>query len=386
MAPNAPNAPESNIATDETSATNKPSPMSIRTRLSFLLNPTQTPRLKAFDDTTMAPNASESNSATDATSDIPEFTLYNRLPTELQFKIWEATLPGPRVVEIKGGEPLSSECKAPSTLYVCRQSRLVASKFYVPSFAFGHQVPRTYFDFNIDTLYLRLHTDLFDGLNSIGIFIDSLWDMNPANGVRQVQTLAISLNSEYSMHSLGDGISDLADVLGWFGNIQHLTIVVGHFDRRPHDKEDILFIEPIDVFKTCHKYETFTKLFNSEDVLEVPLAVDFLNSFFSFMSPTEFERSLERSLERKRQDNREWNREIQEEYEEGSERECDFGDVPTPQVEYKVAVTRGWKSYLDCLREGHRRKIEEENDLALFDGKKIDEAQYVRLGGFSWGR
>src|SRR4051794_8755809 len=96
-------------------------------------------------------------------TDKPMFILFDRLPTEIRLKIWEAALPGPRVINIierrvkrkrhstvdppfptgldEGMLALWSSSKAPSTLFACRESHQVTSKFLVPSFAFASSIP-----------------------------------------------------------------------------------------------------------------------------------------------------------------------------------------------------------------------------------------------------
>jgi hypothetical protein len=293
------------------------------------------------------------------------FTLFNQLPIEIRLHIWEAALPGPRVIDMierrvkRKGDPafdppfpkgaqenvlvLWSHSKAPSTLFACRESHSVASKVLIPSFAFASSIPEIYFNFQIDTLYLRSDTFVFDDTKEFQYFIEEIESIYDIDHIRQVQNLAILLDPE----EVGAYHYQLAEVLGWFGNIQKLTIVVGHFDRENDDNGDILFIEAIDVIKTCHNYETFSpKPTQLHEILEASLPVN-------FVSTTE----LERSLEKNRQRNRRFKQELKD---EGAEEDVDLGDIPMPDIEYKSAVTGGLKSYLDILREGYQQKLMKE--------------------------
>lgn len=77
------------------------------------------------------------------------FTLFNELPIEIRLQIWTAALPGPRVINIREKRPagqtkdeeddndlfLSSDSKAPSMLFACKESRDVALEYYTPRFA-----------------------------------------------------------------------------------------------------------------------------------------------------------------------------------------------------------------------------------------------------------
>ncbi|KAH7311879.1 hypothetical protein BKA65DRAFT_157094 [Rhexocercosporidium sp. MPI-PUGE-AT-0058] len=147
------------------------------------------------------------------------FTCFKRLPLEVRLLIWEATLPGPRLVNIhqrplrktfldykeenghewppldrwtEGSEEidealleeaeyarmdvcsslgldgelpaafhdahllgLSSNCPPPNTTYACRESYGVVSRHYTKAFACSGSIPETFINFDVDTLFLR---------------------------------------------------------------------------------------------------------------------------------------------------------------------------------------------------------------------------------------
>jgi hypothetical protein len=269
------------------------------------------------------------------------FTLFNRLPIELRLKIWEAALPDPRVINIREKRSkktrlgrdmvaVASDTKAPSVLFACRESYSVASKFYIPSFAFADSIPETYFDFQRDTLYLRFDTfallswdDWFSGT------MDELEYLYDSANLKRVQNVAVLLDPNPDQITNIARPSRLANILFLFGNVKNLTLVLGHFDQEGDDQGDILLIEPIDVAKTCHSYETISsEPSQRQDVLDVPLNTN-------FVSMAELERSLE-----------EWKRLL----EEDSDKDEDLVQLPVPQIEYKSAVTAGLKRHLDYLR------------------------------------
>jgi hypothetical protein len=304
-------------------------------------------------------------------TDNPMFTLFNRLPTEIRLKIWEAALPGPRVISIierrvkrkghstfdprfptgaqEGMLALWSPSKAPSTLFACRKSHQITSKFLVPCFAFASSIPETYFDFRVDTLYLRFDTFVFHDTNEddneFQYFIHELESIYDTDHVLKVRNLAISLDPG----DIGARNYQLAWILSWFGNIQNLTIVVGHFDREDDGEGDILFVEAIDVLKTCQNYEAFSPIPPQlHEIPETPLAVD-------LVSKDELERSLE--------EQRQLTRCMKQEFMDQGVEVGDLGDIPMPLIEYKSVVTGGLKSYLDSLREEYQQKIEERKML-----------------------
>lgn len=132
--------------------------------------------------------------------------------------------------------------------------------------------------------------------------------------------------------------------------------MVGHFNRENDNEGDIIFIEAIDVVKTCQDYEAFSpKPTPLHELLETPLAVDLVSTD-----------ELERCLEEKRQMNHVFKQEFLEEGVEYGE----MGDIPMPHIEYRSVVTGGLKSYLDRLREEYQQKIEEKDNTKLLDGNR----------------
>ena len=274
----------------------------------------------------------------------PTFTLFDRLPLEIRLQIWEAALPGPRIIHLEKWQAsfdrsitfnvleISSNTKAPSMLFANRESRLVASQCYIPSFAFEGSTTKTYFNFQMDTLYFRLDTlDEMHELDSAVKDVESVYDTEQIFRVRNIAIL--SQDPEHY------GATHCAQCLGCFTNIQKFTLVIGHFARENDDKGDILFIEPIDVFDTCRNYENFAlQPEKPHEELEVFLPVILVSTA-----------KLETSLDEVRQ--QKWERIEQE--------NADRGDVPMPQIEYKSAVTSGLKKYLDDLRAGYQRRLAE---------------------------
>ncbi|KAF4630007.1 hypothetical protein G7Y89_g8135 [Cudoniella acicularis] len=191
----------------------------------------------------MTPAISNSDDPTSTSSHGPIFTLFNRLPIELQLKIWEAALPDPRVINIREQRlrktrrgrdmvGVTSDTKAPSVLFACRDSYSIASKFYIPSFSFADSIPETYFDHQRDTLYLRCDTfALFSYYDYFSETMDELEYLYDSANLKRVQNLAVLLDPDPDQ-VMNTGTPDrLANILFLFGNIKNLTLVLGHFYR-----------------------------------------------------------------------------------------------------------------------------------------------------------
>jgi hypothetical protein len=109
----------------------------------------------------------------------PSFTLFDKLPIEIRFSIWELALPEPRIVyieqvELRASAPqplprrrwdnqlwgIRTGCKPPTILFVNRESFSVASRHYQRAFACqnaSYPAPgfaQTWFDFSRDLLFI----------------------------------------------------------------------------------------------------------------------------------------------------------------------------------------------------------------------------------------
>ena len=302
----------------------------------------------------MTPAPSNHDDPTSTSSHALMFTLFNRLPIELRLKIWEAALPDPRVVNIREKRlrktrpgrdmvAVTSDTKAPSVLFACRESYSAASKFYIPSFAFSDSIPETYFDFQRDTLYLRFDTfALFPWDDCYSQTMDELECLYDSANLKRVQNLAVFLDPDPDQITNTAKPGRLANILVLFGNVKNLTLILGHFDQEGDDQGDILLMEPIDVTKTYHNYENISREPSQHrDVLDAPLNTN-------FVSTAELGRSLG-----------DWKRLL----EEDNDQDEDLGSLPMPQIEYKSAVTGRLKRNLDYLRNRRQQSIVERKEV-----------------------
>lgn len=158
------------------------------------------------------------------------FTLFPRLPRELQIKIWEHSLQPPRVVPrvIRAEYRVATDSFTYAfsilpTLEVCRLSRKVAQKVYLPLVP-GSASP-VYFNPNIDFLYC---TSLFDPVNPsptpLPLTRPVLPFLDPQANVSTVRFLV--LDRAYWIHRTTIDITCPIRELREFRNIQEIFLVV----------------------------------------------------------------------------------------------------------------------------------------------------------------
>ncbi|TVY41172.1 hypothetical protein LOCC1_G006672 [Lachnellula occidentalis] len=241
----------------------------------------------------------------------PALSKFPSLPAEIRCMIWEAALPGPRIVTIRqkvlertlgewiedegldeelfAGENkdddmlgITSDCKPPQILFVCKESYRVASKVYQRAFAMQASAmqasfPETYFDFKRDILYLRYDTLKYLALSyeknpNHPRELDELPDLLiNITDLEKVTNLAI-LVDPYAVDSPGNRSYDdatvltecVADVLAWSGAVSKLTLVVEHYKFEDHDDQStLLLMDPIDLHEGFNQFSSFIQEFHS---------------------------------------------------------------------------------------------------------------------------
>jgi len=127
----------------------------------------------------------------------PLFPKFLDLPTELRRQIWREAFPPSRIIELVDGPGRTGKLRAqklvtpwitpavpPAVLYVCRESRAEALRYYQLAFGRNGFEPRIYIDFARDVVYFGRYT-LGDGTMVIQ---DSMKDFE------KIQKMAISPN------------------------------------------------------------------------------------------------------------------------------------------------------------------------------------------------
>jgi hypothetical protein len=229
-------------------------------------------------------------------SDNLTFTRFAELPKEIRLLIWDASVPGPRIVNIRQryltktwddiineqgtkrrGAPtkaagnkgdaleahrlkgLKSDCPQPSILFACRESYTVASKYYQRAFHPADTIPETYFDFHRDTLFLRYDTMCADSIgheaivNGIAGNTDRVYDRD---NIARVENLAVLVDPKD-----GSGLESwICYLMAIFLGVKKLTLVLQHYTSPGDDDSDLSLIEPIDVNQACDIYRSLSIL------------------------------------------------------------------------------------------------------------------------------
>ncbi|CZR63023.1 uncharacterized protein PAC_12920 [Phialocephala subalpina] len=283
---------------------------------------------------------SKTTSATSNTGlEPPRFTIFSKLPKEIRLMIWDAALPGPRIVKIEqkrlcmtigdweeknnaiwppyeGDDKQTvkerrhvryeaaacsglEECKyketnmigiacrnpIPDVFLSCREAYSVVAKLYKRSFASEHSIPETYFNFELDVLYLdwlNLKNHALDDWpeqfhHSDGPLQVRGWNAfrnEDAEDLRKVERLAIRV--PLPLRTLGaTGVyirriceGDLAALLRTFQGVKELYLVLQDYreDEVQHSQDrhsTFCLMDAFDVDEAIRSYQNF--VYNSEE-------------------------------------------------------------------------------------------------------------------------
>jgi len=136
----------------------------------------------------------------------------------------------------------------------------VVSKFCPKILAPAYSSPRTYFNFELDTLHLRHNTfSRYSAEEGIRAISDSLYKdfaITDVDNLAKIENLAISTDPDLYDHPE----STLSAILGIFHSLEELTLVVKQFKRRDkatNDQSQLSFVELYDVHQAIEAYEDY---------------------------------------------------------------------------------------------------------------------------------
>lgn len=136
-----------------------------------------------------------------------KFHSFRRFSPVLRLKIWKLSLPGPRFVEMRMSaiqqhqqydfvtkeNDFTYSGSTPTLLHVCQESRKEALRYYTLAFHNRKCSIPVYFDFDIDTLYLR---DPRAHSAQIRAILKNLPNKNKVQNMAVTRGLGVELNSE----------------------------------------------------------------------------------------------------------------------------------------------------------------------------------------------
>ncbi|TVY16332.1 hypothetical protein LARI1_G007561 [Lachnellula arida] len=216
----------------------------------------------------------------------PTFTKFPSLPVEIRYMIWEAAIPGPRIVTIRQraldktlgewiedegfhnglfpGESaddvllgITSDCKPMQILFVCRESYHITSKIYQQTFATETAFAETYFDFKRDTLYLRYDTlkDLTPPYVEADRDFDDLpYSLIGITDLEKVTNLAILVDPEAIKSAINDWYDSTTNITEWVAQILRCFDAFWDHD----DQSTLLLMDPINLDVGFHQFAVHT--------------------------------------------------------------------------------------------------------------------------------
>jgi hypothetical protein len=171
---------------------------------------------------------------------------------------------------------LYSDCPPPEILQVCREAFKVATRSCLRVFSGPASFAETWFDGDLDTLYIRFDTYWAYPLQGPLLDINDGFPVLDAENMLKISKLAILWDLEPNPH-LGPGIRPLVEdwttpVLKLFGGVEELVLVLKHYqDVAEGGNSKVYFIDPIDVDKALEIYNNIIPDPVSEDELAIPL-------------------------------------------------------------------------------------------------------------------
>jgi hypothetical protein len=155
-----------------------------------------------------------------------------------------------------------SPCQPAPALVACRESSAIALKFYERAFKTPDSKPEIYFNFEVDTLFLR--SDVFnvagdntwDAKGSIHDFESDLADLVDPADLQKVQSLALVVDQS-KFNYLARFEDWLADILRIFLGVKKLTLVMKYLDKTDGDHSSIFFADLIDLAGSWEKLKKY---------------------------------------------------------------------------------------------------------------------------------
>ncbi len=153
-----------------------------------------------------------------------------------------------------------SECSTTEIMFACREARAVFLRHYTPVFSCTGSFPQTYFDFEIDTLYLNHHVfshySNFEGLASVRHDIEDRLRIEDTENLKRIERLAVLVDPEdYTPIDPKPKEEVLADILRTFGGVRQFSLIAEDFADFLDD--ELSLIDPIDIEKAITVFKDY---------------------------------------------------------------------------------------------------------------------------------
>jgi hypothetical protein len=149
---------------------------------------------------------------------------------------------------------IRSGCEPPAVLFVNREAHEVAAKYFERAFPSDVALPQTWFNFDLDTLYIRYDKFNKQVLSTHEGVIEAIRALLRYEDFVRIKNLALMISLQENTHSYADLAEEVAEMLSIFQGVQSLTISFHHYERDPNDRSPISFIEHIDIQEVFESY------------------------------------------------------------------------------------------------------------------------------------
>ncbi len=161
---------------------------------------------------------------------------------------------------------IESNCLPPEITFVCRESYEVVSGRYTKAFAYPESITGTYFNFDLDTLYIHYHdfSYYFDHKRLYSI-IDGLignFQLVDQESLKKVRKLAVLLPRDYESDEIDEFLDEVLDI---FEGLKELFLVlrdynygqIPHYPPEPERVGDECIIDPLSALRALKTYSDY---------------------------------------------------------------------------------------------------------------------------------
>jgi 2EXR family len=149
---------------------------------------------------------------------------------------------------------IRSSCVPPAVLFVNREAHEVGAKCFEKAFPSEVALAQTWFDFDLDTLYIRYDKFNNQVLSTHEGVIEAIRALCRYEDFVRIKNLALMISPQGDTHSYADLAEEVAEILSIFRGVQNLTLSFHHYERDPNDRSPISFIDHIDLQAVFESY------------------------------------------------------------------------------------------------------------------------------------